>query len=68
MFGGGRQVMETSRRYFNDLKALLSAMPPGKIDMSQIDANERRHSHRLYGSPETVYQWLIDQQRLAQAT
>jgi hypothetical protein len=59
--------METSQRYFNDLKALLKAMPPGKIDMSRIEANERYHSHRFYDPPETVYQWLLDQQRRAQA-
>ena len=59
--------METSQRYFNELKALLKAMPPGKIDMDKIEENERRHSHRFYDPPETVYQWLLDQQRRAQA-
>jgi hypothetical protein len=59
--------METSQRYFNELKALLEAMPPGKIDMSRIEENERRHGHRFYDPPETVYQWLLDQQRRAQA-
>lgn len=59
--------METSQTYFNDLKALLKAMPSGKIDMRQIEANERRHDHRFYDPPETVHQWLLDEQRRAQA-
>lgn len=59
--------METSQGYFNDLNAILKAMPPGQIDMSKIKANEQRHSHRFYDPPETVYQWLLDQQRRAQA-
>jgi len=59
--------METRQSYFNDLKAILKAMPPGKIDMSQIEANERRHNHQFYDPPETVYQWLLDEQRRAQA-
>jgi hypothetical protein len=63
----GRQIMETSQLYLKDLKALLVAMPPEQIDMSAIEANKRRHHHRFYGQPETVYQWLLDQQRLAQA-
>ena len=46
----------------NELK-----LPPGKIDMSKIGENERRHRHRFYEPPETVYQWLLDQQRRAQA-
>jgi hypothetical protein len=58
--------METSQRYFNDLAALLVAMPPGKLDMRQIEANERRHNHRFFDPPETVQQWLLDQQRRAQ--
>jgi hypothetical protein len=65
--GNGWQDMETSQSYLNDLRSLLEAMPPGQIDMRQIEANERRHGHRFYGSPETVHQWLIDQQRIAQA-
>ena len=60
--------METSQRYFDDLNALLAAMPPGKIDMSKIEENERHHGHRFYDPPETVHQWLLDQQRRAQAT
>jgi hypothetical protein len=59
--------METSQRYFDDLNVLLAAMPPGKIDMGKVEANERRYGHRFYDPPETVYQWLLDQQRRAQA-
>jgi hypothetical protein len=60
--------METRQGYFDDLNRLLAAMPPGMLDMHQIEANERRHSHRFYDPPETVYQWLLDQQRRVQAT
>lgn len=59
--------METSQRYFNELKALLKAMPPGQIDMRRIAENERRYHHRFYDPPETVHQWLLDEQRRAQA-
>ena len=58
--------MATSQSYFTDLKAILKAMPPGMIDMSQIEANEQRHHHRFYDPPETVHQWLLDEQRRAQ--
>ena len=58
--------METSQNYLKDLKALLVAMPPGQLDMTVIEANEQRHGHRLYGQLETRYQWLLNQQRLAQ--
>ena len=61
-------VMRTTQTYFNDLNRLLAAMPPGMLDMQRIEANERRHRHRFYDPPETVYQWLLDQQRRAQAT
>jgi hypothetical protein len=64
----GGSVMTTKQGYFNDLNRLLAAMPPGMLDMPQIDANERRHGHRFYDPPETVYQWLLDQQRRVQAT
>jgi hypothetical protein len=60
--------METRQRYFDDLNRLLAAMPPGTLDMPRIEANERRHGHRFYDPPETVYQWLLDQQRRVQAT
>ena len=60
--------MATKQGYFDDLDRLLAAMPPGLIDMTQIETNERRHGHRFYDPPETVYQWLLDQQRRAQAT
>ena len=58
--------MATSQRYFNQLDALLAAMPPGQLDMSQIEANEQRHHHRFFDPPETVHQWLLDQQRRVQ--
>lgn len=60
-------TMRTSQRYFDDLNALLAAMPPGVIDMRQVEANEQRHNHRFDDPPETIYQWLLDQQRRAQA-
>lgn len=59
--------MQTSQTYFDDLNALLRAMPPGQLDMQQIEANERHHGHRFFDPPETVYQWLLDQQRRVQA-
>ena len=55
--------METKQGYFDDLKRLLASMPPGQIDMHRIELNEQRHSHRFYDPPETVHQWLLDQQR-----
>jgi len=60
--------METKQGYFNDLNRLLAAMPPGMLDMPLIQANERHHDHQFYDPPETVYQWLLDQQRRVQAT
>ena len=60
--------MATRQGYFNDLHRLLAAMPPGMLDMPEIEANERRYGHRFYDPPETVYQWLLDQQRRVQAT
>ena len=58
--------MATKQGYFNDLNRLLAAMPPGMLDMSRIEENERRHRHQFYDPPETVYQWLLDQQRRVQ--
>lgn len=55
--------MATKQQYFDDLNALLAAMPPGAIDMTAIDANEQRHGHRFFDPPETIHQWLLDQQR-----
>jgi hypothetical protein len=60
--------MRTTQAYINDLNALLKSMPPGQIDQQQIEANERRHNHRFFDPPETVHQWLLDQQRRVQAT
>ena len=59
--------MQTSQTYFDDLNRMLKTMPPGQIDMQQIEANERQHGHRFFDPPETVYQWLLDQQRRIQA-
>lgn len=58
--------MRTTQAYFNDLNALLKSMPPGQIDQQQIEANERHHNHRFFDPPETVHQWLLDQQRRVQ--
>ena len=58
--------MATKQQYFDDLNALLAAMPPGKIDMRQIEANERLHGHRFFEPPEAVQSWLLDQQRRVQ--
>ena len=55
--------MATKQQYFDDLNAILAAMPAGTIDMGEIDANERRHNHRFFDPPETVHRWLLDQQR-----
>jgi hypothetical protein len=60
--------MATKQGYFNDLNRLLAAMPPGMLDMPQIEANERHHGHQFYDPPETIRQWLLDQQRRVQAT
>jgi hypothetical protein len=58
--------MATTQRYFDDLNAILAATPPGSLDMLAIQANERRHRHTFYDPPETVRQWLLDQQRRVQ--
>jgi hypothetical protein len=59
-------TMATPHRYFQDLRALLKAMPPGEIDMDRIELNERRHGHRFADPAELVERWLIDEQRRAQ--
>ena len=59
--------MPTKQTYFDDLNRLLADMPPGQLDDSRIAENERRHGHRFYDPPETVRQWLLDQQRRVQA-
>jgi hypothetical protein len=58
--------MATSHRYFQDLRALLKGMPPGTIDMDQIEAHELRYGHRFADPPEIVERWLLDQQRRLQ--
>ena len=60
--------MATRHRYFQDLRALLQAMPTGKIDMDRIEANEQRSGHRFADPPEIVERWLLDEQRRAQAS
>ena len=59
--------METSQRYFDQLNALVAAMPPPRLDMRQIEANEQRHGHRFFDPPEIVRRWLLDQQQCVQA-
>lgn len=58
--------MRNSGRYFSELHALLASMPPGDLDAGRVEANEQRHGHRFYDPPETVRQWLLDEQRRAQ--
>jgi hypothetical protein len=48
-------------RSFRDLDALLSAMPPGQIDMAEVAAYERRSGRRFADPPEYVERWLLDQ-------
>jgi hypothetical protein len=59
--------MGTRQGYFDDLNRLLAAMPMGQLDMGRIEANEQRYGHRFYDPPETVHQWLLDQQRRVHA-
>jgi hypothetical protein len=58
--------MRSRRRYLSDLRALLAAMPPGDLDMTVVEANEQCHGHRFHDPPETVHQWLLDEQQRAQ--
>lgn len=58
--------MVTRQRYFDDLNALLAAMPPGQIDMVEVEANEQRHHHQFFDPPELVERWLLDRQRRVQ--
>jgi hypothetical protein len=55
--------MATRHPYFEHLHALLKAMPPGTIDMDQIEAHEQRSGHRFADPPEYVERWLLDEQR-----
>ena len=48
--------------YFKELDALLRAMPPGRIDMAQFAAHERRYGRRYDDPPEILERWLLDQQ------
>jgi hypothetical protein len=54
--------------YFEDLHALLKAMPRGTIDMDQIEAHEQRYGHRFADPPEIVERWLLVEQRRVQGT
>ncbi len=49
-----------------DLDTLLGAMPPGTIDMHQIEANELHYGHRFFDPPDIVKRWLLDRQRRIQ--
>jgi len=60
--------VETKQGYFDDLNRLLAEMPAGTLDTGRIAANEQHHGHRFFDPPETVHQWLLDQQRRAHAT
>lgn len=60
-------TMTTGHHYFENLRALLKAMPPGRIDMDQIEAHEQRSGHRFADPPEIVQRWLLDEQRRVQA-
>jgi hypothetical protein len=63
-----RIALRNPGRYFSDLHVLLAAMPPGDLDMGLVEANELRHGHCFYDPPETVHQWLLDEQRRAQTS
>ena len=52
--------------YFPQLNALLKAMPPGRIDLAQFEAHERRFGRRYDDPPEIIERWLLDQQRRVQ--
>ena len=58
--------MATRDAYFEHVRALLKAMPPGTIDLDQIAVHELRSGHRCADPPEYVERWLLDQQRRAQ--
>ncbi len=49
--------------YFKELDELLRAIPPGRIDMTQFAAHERRFGRRYDDPPEIIERWLLDQQR-----
>ena len=49
--------------YFMELIALLRAMPPGRIDLAQFEAHERRFGRRYDDPPEIIERWLLDRQR-----
>jgi hypothetical protein len=61
-------IMETEQHHLNDLNALLGAMPPGTIDLRQIEANELHYGHRFFDPPDVVKRWLLDRQRRVQAS
>lgn len=61
-------TMANPARYFEDLNLLLKAMPPGRIDMDQIEAHELSSGHRFADPSEYVERWLLDRQRRVQGT
>ena len=54
--------MLTRDRYFTDLQVLHKAMPPGQIDMDQIEAHEQHSGHRFADPSAYVERRLLDQQ------
>jgi hypothetical protein len=59
-------TMAEHARYSTSLDLLLRAMPPGRIDLEQVAAYERRAGRRPADPPEYAERWLLDQQRRAQ--
>ena len=58
-------MMSNQGGYFTELSALLKAMPPGRIDLAQFAAHERRFGRRYDDPPEIIERWLLDRQRRA---
>lgn len=52
--------MRTRDRYCTDLHVLQKAMPPGQIDMDQIEVHEQRSGHRFADPSAYVERWLLD--------
>jgi hypothetical protein len=64
--GEDDMTVEARQPDADDLNALLAAMPPGTIDMGQIEANDLHNGHRFFGPPDVVREWLLDRQRRVQ--
>jgi hypothetical protein len=56
-------MMAHQGTYFAGLDALLRVMPPGRIDLVQFEAHERRFGRRYDDPPEIIERWLVDRQR-----